>query len=33
MCGVSKNLRQRSQADTDLWHGLFDTQADPVAVT
>ena len=29
-CGVSKNLRQRSQADTDSWHGLFDTQADPV---
>jgi hypothetical protein len=28
--GVSKNLRQRSQADTDSWHGLFDTQADPV---
>src|SRR4029450_8371614 len=30
-CGVSKNLRQGSQADTDSWHGLFDTQADPVA--
>jgi hypothetical protein len=29
--GVSKNLWQRSQADTDSWHGLFDTQADPVA--
>src|SRR4029450_3015881 len=29
-CGVSKNLWQRSQADTDSWHGLFDTQADPV---
>jgi hypothetical protein len=22
-CGVSKNLRQRSQADTDSWHGLL----------
>jgi hypothetical protein len=29
-CGVSKNWRQRSQADTDAWHGFFDTQADPV---
>jgi hypothetical protein len=26
-CGVSKNLWQRSQADTDSWHELFDTQA------
>ena len=29
--GVSKNLRTRSQADTDLWHELFDTQTSPVA--
>jgi hypothetical protein len=30
-CCVSKNLRQRSQADTDSWHGLFDTQVGPTA--
>jgi len=24
-CWVSKNMRQRSQVDTDSWHGLFDT--------
>jgi hypothetical protein len=30
-CGVLKNLRQRSQADTDSWYGLFDTRAGPVA--
>ena len=28
-CGVSKNLWQRSQADGDLWHELFDTRAGP----
>ena len=28
---VLKNLRQRSQADTDSWHGLFYTQPIPVA--
>ena len=27
MYGMSKNLRQRSQADEVSWHGLFDTQA------
>jgi hypothetical protein len=26
-CGVSKNVRERSQADGDSWNGLFDTQA------
>jgi hypothetical protein len=26
---VSKNLWQRSQADGDLWHELFDTRAGP----
>jgi hypothetical protein len=26
-CEVSKNLRERSQADGDFWHGLFDTRA------
>ena len=31
-CGVSKNMQTRSQADTDSWNGLFDTQAGPVAV-
>ena len=30
-CEVSKNLRERSQADGDLWHGLFDTRAGPMA--
>jgi hypothetical protein len=29
--GVSKNLQERSQADTDSCHGLFDTHAGPVA--
>jgi hypothetical protein len=29
--GVSKNLRQRSQADADSWHEWFDTLAWPVA--
>jgi hypothetical protein len=28
---VSQNMWQRSQADTDSWHGLFDTQAGAVA--
>ena len=28
-CGVSKNRRERSQADADSWHGLFDTQDVP----
>jgi len=27
---VSENLRTRSQADVDSWHGFFDTQAGPV---
>ena len=30
-CGVSKNRRERSQADADSWNGLFDTQARLVA--
>jgi hypothetical protein len=28
-CGVSKNRRERSQADADSWNGLFDTQDGP----
>jgi len=28
---VSKNLRTGSHADTDWWHGLFDTQTSPTA--
>jgi hypothetical protein len=28
---VSKNLRQRSQSDTDFWNRLFDTQDGPIA--
>ena len=28
---VSKNLRKRSQADTDFCTGLFDTRAGPIA--
>jgi len=27
---MSNNLWQRSQADTDSWHELFDIQAGPV---
>jgi hypothetical protein len=30
-CGVSKNRRERSQADRDYYNGLFDTQAGPAA--
>jgi len=30
-CVVSQNPRTRSQADTDSWHGLFDTQTGPRA--
>jgi hypothetical protein len=30
--GMSKNLWQRGQADTDSWNGLFDTSARPSAV-
>jgi hypothetical protein len=26
-CGLSKNLREKSQVNTDSWHGLFDTKA------
>jgi len=29
--GVSKNMQQRSQADTDSCHGLFDTRAGSMA--
>ena len=29
VCGVSKNRRERSQADADSWNGLFDTQDGP----
>ena len=28
---ASTSLWKRSQADTDSWHGLFDTQAGPIA--
>ena len=28
---VSKKLRWGSEVDADFWHGLFDTQAGPVA--
>ena len=28
-CGVSKNRRERSQADADSWNGLFDSQDGP----
>jgi len=28
---MSKNLRQRSQADTDSWNELFNTQTGPGA--
>jgi len=28
---VSQNMWQRSQADKDSWHGLFDTQVGSVA--
>jgi hypothetical protein len=28
-CWVPNNLRERSQADIDLWHGFFDMQTSP----